>query len=67
MFLCSQELKQLKQALKEDYEAQEEEMPVNFMKPMNKGERRKKKKKQKNILTKQVVAMIEVSVLNGSG
>ncbi|KAJ8733089.1 hypothetical protein PYW08_001387 [Mythimna loreyi] len=51
-----QELRQLKEALKKDYEANEEEMPVNLMKPL-KGER--KKKKVKNDLSKQACEMTE--------
>lgn len=60
LFNFSQELHQLKQALKEDYEANEEEMPVNLMKPI-KGKR--KKKKVKNDLSKQTCEMIEVKTL----
>lgn len=55
----SQELRQLKHALKEDYKANEEEMPVNLMKPI-KGER-KKKKNRKHDINAEVVQMIEVS------
>ena len=51
--------------MKEDYLAQEAEMPVNFMKPMKKCERRKKKNKVKKYLNKQQLEMIEVSE-NGS-
>ncbi|KAJ8727771.1 hypothetical protein PYW07_001890 [Mythimna separata] len=57
-----QELNQLKKALKVDYEANEEEMPVNLLKPI-KGE--KKQKKVKNELSKQACEMIEILVEQG--
>ncbi|XP_026737197.1 IQ and AAA domain-containing protein 1-like [Trichoplusia ni] len=54
------ELDILKKALKEDYIANEEEMPVNVTKPI-KGE--KKPKPIKQVLTKKVVEIIEKLVL----
>lgn len=51
------ELDILKKALKEDYIANEKEMPVNVTKPI-KGEKRPKPIKQ--VLAKKVVEIIEV-------